>query len=425
MALPLIPLALRYGIKKFGPKALKALNIGANVSYGIDTAKQIKEGKTDNLEALSTVSALKVKAPILKFYDIIARDRKFGTSSKTKSYILKKKKVDDIKEQTNQYAVTATGRSATGVNKKYKTTETRSQIRDKKTPVAVFSKETGEIFGDPTKLGKEGVRKTKPKFSKKKESIGKSVVLNKEATKTKGDTAREIEEMRSTIAARLDDRKAKGDMKGTVVLSDKDGLVRRIYSQEAKKRGISLSFATVPKVTKGDLSGPTNPKLGKEFATAKLLTGDKKFASESEKLKTLGQQTAVLRYAKKGRIAKQDTAILGFHEQKIPKNISASTTYVKTGAGERTINTSPIYDPKTKKQAVKTVIDKESGGEYDVKQFNKKTIKTIETQAVKTDEKLITTPRNVIGATYRSLKNKGYTAKLIREKLNTKLSGRK
>ena len=72
MALPLIPLALRYGIKKFGPKALKALNIGANVSYGIDTAKQIKEGKTDNLEALSTVSALKVKAPILKFYDIVS-----------------------------------------------------------------------------------------------------------------------------------------------------------------------------------------------------------------------------------------------------------------------------------------------------------------------------------------------------------------
>ena len=560
MALPLIPLALRYGIKKFGPKALKALNIGANVSYGIDTAKQIKEGKTDNLEALSTVSALKVKAPILKFYDIVTRDKKFGTSAKTKSYILRKKKVDDIKDQTNQYAVTATGRSATGVNKKYKTTETRSQIRDKKTPVAVFSKETGEIFGDPTKLGKEGVRKTKPKFSKKKESIGRDVKKSIEVAKTKGDTAREIEQMRSTIAARLDDRKAKGDMKGTVVLSDKDRLVRKIYSQEAKKRGISLKFATVPKVTKGDLSGPPNPKLGREFATAKLLTGDKKFRTtlsgetkniyygtgenkqlsnlalrpfeyggkkyktvehayqtlksgkfdpitysknwkagtkirgatvdknksaqlmenlitesfkqnpkdlkilkntatarlthkqdkgffgqkfpeilmkirntgkaktfvdDSEKLRTLGQQTAVLRYIKKGRIAKEDTAILGFHEQKIPKNISASTTYVKTGSGERTINTSPIYDPKTKKQAVKTVIDKESGGEYDVKQFNKKTIKTIETQAVKTDEKLITTPRNVIGATYRSLKNKGYTAKLIREKLNTKLSGRK
>ena len=421
MALPLIPLALRYGIKKFGPKALKALNIGANVSYGIDTAKQIKEGKTDNLEALSTVSALKVKAPILKFYDIVTRDKKFGTSAKTKSYLLRKKKVDDIKDQRNEFATTSAGRSATGGIRKYKTTETRSQIKDKQVQVARVDKATGEIFGDPTKLGKEGVRKTKPKFSKKKESIGRDVKKSIEVAKTKGDTAREIEQMRSTIAARLDDRKAKGDMKGTVVLSDKDGLVRKIYSQEARKRGISLSFATVP-----DTRLPPNPILGKkaEYQTASKLTSPKNFRSESEKLRTIGQQTAVIKYMKQGRDKKQDVAILGFHERKIPKNISASTTYVKTGAGERTINTSPIYDPKTKKQAVKTVIDKESGGEYDVKQFNKKTIKTIETQAVKTDEKLITTPRNVIGATYRNLKNKGYSAKLIREKFKTKLSGR-
>ena len=107
--------------------------------------------------------------------------------------------------------------------------------------------------------------------------------------------------MRSTIAARLDDRKAKGDMKGTVILSNKDGLVRRIYSQEAKKRGISLGFRTVPQVTKIDLSGPPNPKLGVEFATSKLLTGGKNFMSQSEKFRTLGQQTAVLRYAKRGR----------------------------------------------------------------------------------------------------------------------------
>ena len=39
-------------------------------------------------------------------------------------------------------------------------------------------------------------------------------------------------------------------MTGTVVLSNKDGLVRRIYSTEAKKRGIKLKIATVPQVTK-------------------------------------------------------------------------------------------------------------------------------------------------------------------------------
>ena len=80
--------------------------------------------------------------------------------------MLKKKKVDDIKEQRNEYAVRATGRSATGGIRRYKTTETRSQIRDKK-PTAVVSSETGEIFGDPTKLGKEGVRKTKSNLSEK------------------------------------------------------------------------------------------------------------------------------------------------------------------------------------------------------------------------------------------------------------------
>ena len=48
-----------------------------------------------------------------------------------------------------------------------------------------------------------------------------------------------------------------------------------------------------------------NPKLGVEFATSKLLTGGKNFMSQSEKFRTLGQQTAVLRYAKKGRIAKK------------------------------------------------------------------------------------------------------------------------
>ena len=377
MALPLIPLALRYGIKKFGPKALKALNIGANVSYGIDTAKQIKEGKTDNLEALSTVSALKVKAPILKFYDIVTRDKKFGTSAKTKSYLLRKKKVDDIKDQRNEYAVRATGRSATGGIRNYKTTETRSQIRDKQVQVAKVDENTGEIFGDPTKLYKESRAKTKSKFSKKKESIGKDVTINRVATKTKGDTAREIEQMRSTIASRLDDRKAKGDMKGTVVLSDKDGLVRKIYSQEAKKRGITLDIRTVPKVTKGDLSGPPNPKLRKEFATAKQLTGDKKFASESEKLRTLGQQTAVIRYAKKGR-NKQDTAILGFHEKR------------KSGFTK--------------------------GKEY----FDKNT----KDKLYETKDEVTYTPRNIIGSTYQSLKKKGYSAKLIRDKLRTKLSGR-
>lgn len=377
MALPIIPLALRYGVKKYGPKALKALNIGANVSYGIDTAKQIKEGKTDNLEALSTVSSLKVKAPILKFYDIVTRDKKFGTSAKTKSYLLKKKKVDDIKDQRNEYAVRATGRSATGGIRNYKSTQTRSQIRDKQVQVAKVDENTGEIFGDPTKLGKEARAKTKSNLSRKKESIGKPVVLNREATKTGGDTAREIEQMRITIAKRLDDRKSKGDMKGTVVLSDKDGLVRRIYSQEARKRGISLEFANVPKVTKGDLSGPPNPKLREEFAKAKLLTGDKKFATESEKLRTLGQQTAVLRYVKKGR-NKEDTAILGFHEQR------------KSGFTK--------------------------GKEY----FDKNT----KDKLYETKDEITYTPRNIIGSTYRSLKKKGYTAKLIREKLRTKLSGR-
>lgn len=380
MALPLIPLALRYGIKKFGPKALKALNIGANVSYGIDTAKQIKEGKTDNLEALSTVSALKVKAPILKFYDIVTRDRKFGTSSKTKSYILKKKKVDDIKEQTNQYAVTATGRSATGVNKKYKTTETRSQIRDKQIQVTKVDKNTGEIFGDPSKIGKETRGKSRTRLSTKKESTAsKDITINQQVAKTKGDTAKEIEQMRSTIAARLDDRKAKGDMKGTVVLSDKDKLVRKIYSQEAKKRGISLKFATVPKVTKGDLSGPPSALLGKEFSTVKKITGDKKFATETDKLRTMGQQSAVLRYIKKGRIAKENTAVLSFNEKR--KSAFAQ------------------------------------GKEY----FDKNTKEKL----YETKNEITYTPRNIIGSTIKSLQNKGYTAKLIREKLNTKLSGRK
>ena len=395
MAVPIIPIVLRYGIKKYGPKALKALNIGANVSYGIDTAKQIKEGKTDNLEALSTVSALKVKAPILKFYDIVTRDKRFGTTSKIKPYLLKKKKVDDIIDQRNEYAVRATGRSATGAIKKYKSTQTRSQIKDKQVQVARVDKDTGEIFGDPTKLGKEARAKTKSNLSRKKESIGKPVVLNKEATKTKGDTAREIEQMRSTIAARLDDRKAKGDMTGTVVLSNKDGLVRRIYSQEAKKRGISLAFRTVPQVTKGDLSGPPNPKLRREFATAKLLTGDKKFATESEKLRTIGQQTAVLRYVKRGRKAKQDTAILGFHEQR------------KSGFEK----SEEIFDKKSK---------------------NKDFLYTTNTRKVLTDkgkfkevsDEITFTPRNIIGSTYRSLKKKGYSAKLIRNKLRAKLSGR-
>jgi len=395
MALPIIPLALRYGVKKYGPKALKALNIGANVSYGIDTAKQIKEGKTDNLEALSTVSSLKVKAPILKFYDIVTRDKKFGTSAKTKSYLLKKKKVDDIKDQRNEYAVRATGRSATGGVRNYKSTQTRSQIRDKQVQVAKVDKNTGEIFGDPTKLGKEARAKTKSNFSKKKESIGKPTVLNREATKTKGDTAREIEQMRSTIAARLDDRKSKGDMKGTVVLSDKDGLVRKIYSQEARKRGISLDIRTVPQVTKGDLSGPPNPKLRKEFAKVKLLTGDKKFASESEKLRTLGQQTAVLRYAKMGRIAKQDTAILGFHEKR------------KSGFEK----SNEVYDKKSKNKNL-------------LYTTNTRKVLTNKGQFKEVSDEITYAPRNIIGATYESLKKKGYTAKLIREKLRTKLSGR-
>jgi hypothetical protein len=392
MALPLIPLALRYGVKKFGPKALKALNIGANVSYGIDTAKQIKEGKTDNLEALSTVSALKVKAPILKFYDIVTRDKKFGTSAKTKSYILRKKKVDDIKDQRNEYAVRATGRSATGGVRNYKSTQTRSQIRDKQVQVAKVDENTGEIFGDPTKLYKESRAKTKSKFSKKKESIGKDVTRNRVATKTKGDTAREIEQMRSTIAARLDDRKAKGDMKGTVVLSDKDGLVRKIYSQEAKKRGISLRFANVPKVTKGDLSGPPSALLGKEFSTVKKITGDKKFATETDKLRTMGQQSAVLRYIKKGRIAKQDTAILGFHEKRKSEFLQSNEVYDKNKNFLYTTNTRKVLTDKGKFKEV--------------------------------SDEVTYTPRNIIGSTYRNLKKKGYSAKLIRDELRTKLSGR-
>ena len=419
MAVPIIPIVLRYGIKKYGPKALKALNIGANVSYGIDTAKQIKEGKTDNLEALSTVSALKVKAPILKFYDIVTRDRKFGTSAKTKSYIMRKQKIDDRPDQTQTFVKKTPGTQATGAVRTYRKTETRSQIRDKMVPAREkIDKDTGEILN----YGKMIKAKPLPGFkieagkvvkarvtSKTKQRAGDDVYLTKEATKTKGDTRREIAQMQSLIRERLQDRKAQRDTTGTVVLNEKDGLVRKIYSTEAKKLGIKLKFATFPERSK---------KIRRiyELQTAQKITGPKTFRSKEEKQRAIQQHASVIRYIKKGRTDKQDVAVLGFHEKKLPKFVPGKKTYGESTKETRTVKTGIVIDPRTKKQAL---------DEFDRPIFKTKEIKVRERQVIdQTPNKIITTPRNVIGGAVRNLKAKGYSAKLLREKFINELKGR-
>ena len=429
MAVPIIPIVLRYGIKKYGTKALKALNIGANVSYGIDTAKQIKEGKTDNLEALSTVSALKVKAPILKFYDIVTRDKRFGTSAKTKYYIMRKQKIDDRPDQTQTFVKKTPGTQATGAVRTYRKTETRSQIRDKMVPArSKIDKDTGEILN----YGKMIKAKTLPGFkieagkvvkgsvntSKTKQRAGDDVYLTREATKTKGDTRREIAQMQSLIRERLQDRKAQRDTTGTVVLNEKDGLVRKIYSTEAKKLGIKLKFATFPERSKKIRRIP-------EMQTAQKITGPKTFRSKEEKQRAIQQHASVIRYIKKGRTDKQDVAVLGFHEKKLPIRKRGQKFYSESTNETRTIKTGIIIDPKTKKQAIQTKTDIESGGEYDVPLFKTQQIKVRERRVIdQTPDKTITTARNVIGGAVRNLKAKGCSAKLLREKFINELKGR-
>ncbi len=405
MAVPIIPIVLRYGIKKYAPKALKALNIGANISYGIDTAKQIKEGKTDNLEALSTVSALKVKAPIFKFYDIVTRDKRFGTTAKTKSYIMRKQKIDDRPDQTQTFVKKTPGTQATGAVRTYRKTETRSQIRDKMVPARPkIDKDTGEILN----YGKMTKAKTLPGFTtvagkvvqkSGKQRAGRDTYLTKETAKTKGDTRREIEQMQSVIRARLQDRKAKRDTTGTVILNEKDGLVRKIYSTEAKKLGIKLKFATFPERSK---------KIRRiyELQTAQKITGPKTFRSQEEKQRTIQQQASVIRYIKKGRKDKQDVAVLGFYEKRLPKFVKGREVYdtPKSKLGFKTIT------EKTAQGTTRSVKVRDTG---DVNRY-------VET----TPDKIITTPRNVIGGTVRSLKAKGYSAKLLREKFLNELKGR-
>ena len=112
-------------------------------------------------------------------------------------------------------------------------------------------------------------------------------------------------------------------------------------------------------------------------------------------------------------------------KKKLPIRKRGQKFYSESTNETRTIKTGIIIDPKTKKQAIQTKTDIESGGEYDVPLFKTQQIKVRERRVIdQTPNKIITTPRNVIGRTVENLKAKGYSAKLLREKFINELKGR-